>query len=303
MQEANLSNFMIKSSSWAIISINAAFLWISLTVCKTGLHSSREFSWGFVALKKTDISRTLSSRVGLPSGPGCPTQPRLGFSVGLGWRGSTQPNRVESDPRPNPVNPTGWPEPDCRPTSYQIPYQIPYQSDQTPYQTPYHIPYHVPYHISHHIPHYIPHHIPYHVPYHVPYHIPYHVPYHIPYHIPIIFPTMFPIIFPTIFSTTLSIIFPTIFPSYSPLYSLSYFSPAFLSNSLPNWLQNWLQKKKMEKKGKSILFLVTKIGSGQPNSILSWARVEKGQLNLNSNSDLIWIDSSQLNPTLTRRQT
>ncbi len=187
------------------------------------------------------------------------------------------------------------------PYSHHIPYYVPhyilYQSDQTLYQTFYQTFYYVSYHISHHIPHYVPH------------HIPYHVPYHIPYHIPIIFPTMFLIIFPTIFSTTLSTIFPTIFPSYSSLYFLSYFPPTFLSNFLPNWLQNWLQKKKLEKKRKSILFLVhsilylvTKIEFEQLNLILNWARVERNQFNFNSNSDLSWVNFSQLNSTLTRRQ-
>ncbi len=50
----------------------------------------------------------------------------------------------------------------------------------------------------------------------------------------------------------------------------------------------------------SILFL--EIEFKQLNSILSWARVERDQLNLNLNSDLSWIDLSQLNSTLTRRQ-
>ena len=88
--------------------------------------------------------------------------------------------------------------------------------------------------------------------------------------------------------------------------SLSYFSSIFLSNSLSNWLQNWLQKKKFEKKRKSILFLVhsilylvTKIKFKQLNLILSWARVEKNQLNFNLNSELSWVDFSQLNSTLT----
>ncbi len=50
----------------------------------------------------------------------------------------------------------------------------------------------------------------------------------------------------------------------------------------------------------SILFL--EIEFKQLNSILSWARVEKDQFNLNSNSDLSWVDFSQFNSTLTWQQ-
>ncbi len=197
--------------------------------------------------------------IDLSSSSSCSTQLRLSFSVKLSWERSTQLNRVESDSRFNSVNLMNWLEFDCRSTFYQILYQ----SDQTLYQTFYQTFYHVLYHISHHISHYISHYILY--------HILYYTFYHISHHIFIIFLTIFSIIF---------------FINLSIKFSIKL-------------IAKLIAKKNLEKKRKSILYLVTKIKFKQLNSILNWARVEKSQLNLNLNSKLSWVNLSQLNSTLT----
>ena len=127
--------------------------------------------------------------------------------------------------------------------------------------------------------------------------------------------------------------FPPYFSLYSSLYSLSYSLLHFLPYSssyfhhIPHYIPYHIshqplyqipyqidckidcKKKIFGKKGKSILFLVhsilylvTKIGFKQFNSISGWARVERDQPNLNSNSGLGWVDFPQPNPILIRRQ-
>ena len=88
---------------------------------------------------KAWLNQNYASLIGLPLGPGCPTQPRLGWALGPGWGRSTQPG--------------GLTQPDCRPTFYQIPYQTPYQTPyHTPYQTLYRIPYQSLYQTLYRIP-------------------------------------------------------------------------------------------------------------------------------------------------------
>ena len=59
-------------------------------------------------------------------------------------------------------------------------------------------------------------------------------------------------------------------------------------------------RSRVESMIESILFL--EIEFKQLNSISSWARVERNQLNLNSNSILNWVDLSQFNSILIQRQ-
>ncbi len=59
-------------------------------------------------------------------------------------------------------------------------------------------------------------------------------------------------------------------------------------------------RSRVESMVESILFL--EIEFKQLNSISSWARVERNQLNLNSNSILNWVDLSQFNSILIQRQ-